>query len=160
MMKKDSFLIGILSAILILVVAALALFFARKDNLIYSEGKEPENVVNNYVVAIHKKDYERAYSYLADLKYKPNFDTFKTSFLNHMIDPASAGIEIGKSEVSGTNASVEIGILFNPGDPFSGGYRNTEYGLLIQQNGEWKIKQLPYTVWSYDWYNESMKPIQ
>lgn len=159
-MKNDKFLLGILVGVLVLVVVALVMFFARKDNLAYADGKEPADVVNNYIVAIHKKDYEKAYNYLAELKYKPNFDTFKASFLNHMIDPASAGIEIGKAEIAGENASVEMGILSNPGDPFSGGYRNTEYGLLVKQSGEWKIKQLPYTVWSYDWYNESLKPVQ
>ena len=160
MMKRDKFLLWILVGIVLLVVVALVMFFNRKDNLTYSEGKEPTDVVNNYIVAIHKKDYERAYSLLADLKYKPTYDNFKTAFLNHMVDPASAGIEIGKAETSGDNASVEIGVLSNPGDPFSGGYRNTEYGLLVREAGEWKIKQLPYTVWSYDWYSETMKPAQ
>ncbi len=153
-MKKDRFLIGILLGIVVLIVVALAVFFTRKDNLMYVDGSEPSDIVTNYVVAVHKKDYEKAYSYLADLPNKPTFENFKTAFINHSVDPASAGLEIGKAELSETTASVEFGIIFNPGDPFSGGYRNTEYGQLVKQNGVWKISQLPYTVWAYDWYTD------
>lgn len=159
-MKRDNFLLGILAGIGILVILALGLFFVRQDNLTYTAGKTPDEVIQNYVVAVHKKDYEKAYSYLAELQYKPTYDQFKTAFLDRTIDPASAGIELGESDISGDNANVEVGVLFNPGDPFSGGYRNTEYGLLVKQGGEWKIKQLPYTLWAYDWYTESMKWIK
>lgn len=152
-MKKDRFLISILVGIVVLIFVALAVFFTRKDNLNFVDGVAPEDVVTNYIVAIHKKDYEKAYSYLADLTYKPTFEAFKTAFLNHTVDPVNAGLEIGRVEVSGTIASVELGIVYEAGDPFGGGYRNTEYGQLVKQNGVWKIKQLPYTVWSYDWYN-------
>ena len=53
MMKRDKFLLGILVGIVLLVVVALVLFFNRKDNLTYSEGKEPTDVVNNYLSLIH-----------------------------------------------------------------------------------------------------------
>ena len=55
-MKQDRFLIGILIGIVILVVAALTVFFTRKDNLIYVTEETPEGVVQNYVVALHKRD--------------------------------------------------------------------------------------------------------
>jgi hypothetical protein len=159
-MKQDRFLIGILIGIAVLMIVALAVFFSRKDNLNYVADDTPEGVVQNYVVALHKRDFEKAYGYLADLENKPTLEQFHQSFLNHSIDPANAGLEVGKSEISGDSASVSLGIIFNSRDPFSEGYRNTEYAQLVRQNGAWKIKQMPYNFWAYDWYQPTPFPVK
>ena len=151
-MKKDRFLIGILIGIVVLVVAALVVFITRKDNLNYVSDETPEGVVQNYVVALHKRDFDRAYSYLANLPNKPTPDVFRSSFLNHNVDPTNAGLEIGKTEISAETASVSLGVIYSPNDPFSGGYRNSDYAQLVRQAGAWKIKQLPNNFWAYDWY--------
>ncbi|MCX6067533.1 MAG: hypothetical protein NT121_17545 [Chloroflexi bacterium] len=159
-MKQDRFLTGILIGIVILVVAALGVFFTRKDNLTYVADDTPEGVVQNYVVALHKRDFEKAYQYLANLKDKPTLEQFRQSFLNHNVDPTNAGLEIGKTELNGSTAIVTLGIVNSPGDPFSTGYRNAEYAQLINDNGAWKIKQLPYNFWSYDWYQPTQVPVK
>jgi len=151
-MKQDRFLTGILIGIAVLIVLALGVFFVRKDNLTYVADNTPEGVVQNYVVALHKRDFDKAYTYLADLKDKPTPEQFRQSFLNHSVDPTNAGLELGKTEISGKTAVVDLGIIFGPNDPFSGGYRNTEYAQLVQENNAWKIKQMPYSFWAYDWY--------
>lgn len=157
-MKQDRFLTGILIGIAVLIVAALAVFFSRKDNLTYVSDATPEGVVQDYVVAVHKRDFQRAYGYLADLTNKPTYEQFRNAFLNREVDPTNTGMEIGKSEISGDSASVSLGIIFSPSDPFSSGYRNSDYAQLVSQNGTWKIKQLPYSFWSYGWYQEYPKP--
>lgn len=158
-MKQDRFLVGILIGIVVLMVLALVVFFTRQDNLKYVDEDTPAGVVQNYVVALHKKDYERAYGYLADLPNKPTTSEFRQSFLNHMVDPTNAGIEIGDTEISDDNASIELGVVFSASDPFSSGYRNVDYAMLIRQQGAWKIKQLPYNFWSYEWYQDIQKPM-
>ena len=65
-MRQDRFLTGILIGIGILVVAALAMFFIRRDDQAYLSDDTPEGVVHNYVVSILNKDYEKAYGYLAE----------------------------------------------------------------------------------------------
>jgi hypothetical protein len=157
-MKQDRFLTGILIGIAVLIALALAVFFSRKDNLNYVSDDTPEGVVQNYVVALHKRDFDKAYGYLADVANKPTPELFRQSFLNHNVDPTNAGLEIGKTEISAETASVELGIIYSPSDPFSGGYRNAEYAQLLRQNGAWKIKQLPYNFWSYDWYQPTAIP--
>jgi hypothetical protein len=157
-MKQDRFLTGILIGIAALVVLALVVFFVRKDNLVYVADNTPEGVVQNYVVALHKRDYEKAYSYLANLKDKPTPDQFRQSFLNHNVDPVNAGLEIGKTEISGNTATVSLAVIFSPGDPFSSGYRNTDYAQMVQENGAWKIKQMPFNFWAYDWYQPTPMP--
>lgn len=159
-MKQDRFLTGILVGIVILVVAALGVFFTRKDNLTYVADDTPEGVVQNYVVALHKRDFEKAYQYLANLKDKPTLEQFRQSFLNHNVDPTNAGLEIGKTELNGNSAIVTLGVINSPSDPFSTGYRNAEYAQLVNENGAWKIKQLPYNFWSYDWYQPTPVPVK
>ena len=157
-MKQDRFLIGILIGIAVLIVIALAVFFTRKDDLNYVSDATPEGVVQNYVVALHKHDFDKAYTYLADLPNRPTPELFRQAFLNHNIDPTNVGLEIGKSEISGETASVSLGIIYSPNDPFSSGYRNTDYAQLVRQKGAWKIKLLPSNFWAYDWYQPNTVP--
>jgi len=160
-MKQDRFLTGILIGIAVLIVVALTVFFNRKDgNLNYVADDTPAGVVQNYVVALHKRDFEKAYNYLADLQNKPSQEQFHQSFLNHSIDPANAGVEIGKAEIVGNSASVSLGLVYGQSDPFSSGYRNTDYAQLVQQNGAWKIKQMPNNFWAYDWYQPTPPPVK
>jgi hypothetical protein len=159
-MKQDRFLIGILVGIAVLIIVALTVFFSRKDNLNYVADDTPEGVVQNYVVALHKRDFDKAYGYLAELENKPRLEQFHQSFLNHNIDPANAGAEIGKAEIVGNSASVSLGVIYGQSDPFSSGYRNADYAQLVLQNGVWKIKQMPYQFWAYDWYQPTPLPVK
>jgi hypothetical protein len=159
-MKQDRFLLGILAGIAVLVFIALVVFFLRPDNLEYGEDLTPEGVVRNYIVAIHLKDYEKAYTYLTEGQYKPTLEEFTQPFLLNHISPGNAGVEVLESQTSGDGASVQLSILYNPGDPFSGSYRNSEYASLERQDNLWKIKEMPYTFWSYDWYQEPYEEIK
>ncbi len=152
-MKQDRFLTGILIGIGLLVVIALTVFFTRKDSQTYVAEDVPEGVIHNYVVAILNKDYEKAYGYLADLEHKPTLNAFRQSFLNGNVNPNNAAVDIGGSNVSGEEASVEVAMIYNPSDPFSSGYRDSQRAILVKQNGAWKISSMPtYYFWDYNWY--------
>src|SRR4051812_11295777 len=139
-MKQDRFFTGILIGIAALVIVALVVFFMRKDNLVYVADDNPVGVVQNYVVALHKHDYEKAYAYLADLEYKPPLEQFQQSFINHNIDPTNSALELGKAEITGKSATVQLNVNNSPRDPFSSEYVNADYAQLVNQNGAWKIK--------------------
>jgi len=157
-MKQDRFLTGILIGIGLLVVAALAVFFTRKDTQSYMPDDKPEGVVHNYVLAILNKDYERAYGYLADLEYKPTYEEFRRPFLNRYVNPQNAAVDVGESEISGDEASVEVSQIYNSSDPFSTGYRDVQRAILVNQNGAWRISSMPaYNFWDYSWYREVPK---
>ena len=157
-MKQDRFLTGILIGIAVLIVLALVVFFVRKDNLTYVADNTPEGVVQNYVVALHKREFDKAYAYLANLESKPTPEEFRQSFLNHMVNPANTGLEIGKVELNGETATVSLALIYSPNDPFTNSYRNTEYAQLVKENSAWKIKQMPYNFWSYEWYHPTAMP--
>lgn len=152
-MKQDRFLTGILIGIGVLVIAALAVFFIRKDTQTYISEDTPEGVVHNYVVAVLNKDYKKAYSYLADLDHKPTYDQFRNSFITGMLRPENSAVDIGKSEISGDDAYVEVAMIYNASDPFSTGSRDVQRAIVVKQNGAWKISSMPtYYLWDYSWY--------
>ena len=157
-MKQDRFLVGILVGIGILVVVALALFFTRQDEQEYVSENTPEGVVHNYALAVYREEYEKAYAYLAETENKPTYNEFRQAFFNNFVDPSNAGLELGETEIVGNEAYVTVYLIYNPSDPFSSGYRNTETARLERQDGEWKLLQMPYNFWSYDWYQP--KPAQ
>jgi hypothetical protein len=159
-MKQDRFLTGILIGIAVLIVIALGVFFTRKDNLVYVDESNPAGVVQNYIVAVQKHDYEKAYAYLADLKDKPTYQQFRESFFNNYVSPAGTGVEILTTEISDDLASVELSLIYNQSGLFSSDYRNIDYARLVLQQGAWKIKQLPGNFWAYDWYQPTPQPVK
>jgi hypothetical protein len=157
-MKQDRFLTGILVGIGLLVVAALAVFFTRKDGQTYISDAAPEGVVHNYVLAVLNKDYEKAYGYLADLDHKPTYEQFRDAFLRGLVNPANSAVDIGGSDINNETASVEVVLINSPSDPFSTGYRDNQHALLVRQGGTWKLSSMPgYYLWEYSWYTEVPK---
>lgn len=157
-MKQDKFLTGILIGIGALILLALVLFFTRQETREYVSDSTPEGVTHNYILAVLDKDYEKAYTYLADLEHKPSYDEFRQSFLNGMVNPDNVGVDLGEVEISGDDASVELTIYYSYNDPFSSRYGNPDRANLIQQNGAWKLSYMPYSFWDYNWYQEPFNP--
>lgn len=157
-MKQDRFLTGILIGIGALILLALGLFFVRQDQRGYVAEDTPEGVVNNYVLAVLNKDFEKAYGYLADMKYKPEYEDFRQSFLSGMVSPDNVGMDIGDSQIAGDEASVDLTLYYSYNDPFTTRYGNPDRALLVEQNGEWKLSFMPYNFWDFNWYQEPYKP--
>ena len=157
-MKQDRFLLGILVGIGLLIVVALGLFFTRQDTQEYRTDDTPEAIVHNYSLALFRDEHEKAYGYLAEGETKPTYNEFRESFLNHYVDPGNTGLEIGETEIEGDQAFVVLYLIYNSSDPFSSGYRGTETARLERQNGEWKLVQMPYSFWAYDWYEPTPVP--
>lgn len=157
-MKQDKFLTGILIGVGALIVLALVLFFTRQDQRDYLAEDTPEGVAHNYVLAVLNKDYEKAYGYLADLKYKPTYKEFRQSFLNNIVNPEGIGLDIGEAAITGDEAVVELTLYYSYSDPFSSRYGSPDRAVLVDQDGTWKISTMPYNFWDYNWYQEPFTP--
>jgi len=152
-MKQDRFLLGILIFIVLLVVIALGIFLIRGDDQSYGSEDSPEGVVWNYTLAVQNMDFERAYSYLADNIHKPDFETFRYSFLNNQLDTNNASIQIGATRNSGGfEAFVEVAVIYSSNDLFSSPNPRGEIASLIKQSQDWKITSMPHPYWGWDWY--------
>ena len=154
-MKQDRFLIGILVFIGLLVVAALALFFLRQDVRTYGPETTPEGVLFNYVLAVQKKDFKRAYGYLADSEGKPPYDYFLQNFQYAQMD---AALEILSTTVEGDQAWVDLTLHYMGNGPFDNGWSTTDSARLLQQDGHWKLTYMPTPYWGYDWYQQTLIP--
>ncbi len=158
-MRQDRFLTGILIGIVVLIVAALVVFFTRKNEAAYVPESTPEGVVHNYVLAILNKDYPKAYGYLADLDNKPTLAQFRQAFAVGRLMPDNSGTKVGASTITGNDATVEVSMVFGPSDPFSSSPTNVGVAQLVRQNGAWKISSMPtYNMWDYSWYQPAPKP--
>jgi hypothetical protein len=82
-MRNDRVLFGILIGIGVLVMVALVLFFIRQGQITYGDDSTPAGALQNYLLAIQKRDYERAYSYMADQPGKPSLEPFRQAFLTY-----------------------------------------------------------------------------
>jgi hypothetical protein len=159
-MKQDRFLLVLLGVILALIVLALALFFTRQQSLDYVADDSPQGVVHNYVIALLKKDYEKAYSYLYEDPKKPSLETFKTAFVSRQLDPSAVSVEIGDMQQGERQVTVNLLILHSGTDPFSSGYNEQASAtLVLTKKGEWKLSSMPYPFWSWDWYNPPVEPV-
>lgn len=159
-MRQDRFLIGILAGIGLLVVLSLAVFFMRRGTQNYGPEDTPEGVLQNYVVALQRGDYPRAYRYVADFANKPDLPLFQQPFVNYQQrDLSLTGVEIGSTSLSadGKTALVYLVLLHTGNGPFNQGYRETNTATLELSGGVWKISMMPYPFWIYDWNQPTLE---
>ncbi len=160
-MVKDRFLLIILIVITGLAVLAVGLFFLRQGQQDYGPDDTPQGVVRNYVVALGKKDFQRAYAYLREGQGKPDFDRFRQDFLARQLDISGTAVQIGETQPSGADVIVSLQVIHSGGGPFGDVYRESSSGVVTKDAaGAWKIVSMPYPYWGWDWYNpQSLKPV-
>ena len=152
-MKQDRFLIGILIGIGVLILSALILFYSRQSQMQYSSGDIPAAVVKNYLLALNKKDYARAYGYLKSGEGKPTADEFAKVFLSSAGELRNMDVQILETSLAGSSASVDLVLNnVNSGRTYRI-YQQEESAQLVLENGAWKIETMPYPYWSYDWFS-------
>jgi hypothetical protein len=152
-MKQDRFLLAVLIVIVALVIIALALFFIRRDDQEYGAEDSPEGVVRNYVLALQKGDYDRAYAYLAEDQNKPSFDSYQNDLLMSRRELANVSVQLGETGQTGEKALVALTVIHAAGGPFADAWREENSALLARdQIGSWKISRMPYPMWGPAWY--------
>lgn len=152
-MKNDRFLMMIILSVAALVIAALALFFIRRDDQQYGPEDSPEGVVRNYLLALQKGDYERSYAYLADDDNKPGFDDYQNDLLVLSRELANISVQLGETNQTGEKALVNLTLIHAAGGPFADSWRETNTALMVKDStGTWKIARMPYPLWGPAWY--------
>lgn len=157
-MKQDRFLLGILIAIGLLVIAAFALFLIRPQEQTYGDDNTPDGTVRNYVLALHNSDYEKAYGYLQTAENMPTLEEFRQVFLRQELEIERLSIQIQDSEQAAEEAVVNLVINHGGGSPFGSSWRENTSAILTQEQGSWKIVSMPYPYWYWDWY--TVKPVR
>jgi hypothetical protein len=150
-MKQDRFLTGILIGIVVLVIAALALYFVRREQAVYQPEDTPAGVVHNFVLALHNSEYEKAHSYLAETNLKPSLTAFRQPFISRELDVQANSLQIGETDLNGEEAIVAVTVVHASKNPFNDVYHTLDTVTLVQQDGQWRITALPYPYWYWEW---------
>lgn len=152
-MKQDRLLLIILAVIGGLVALALTLFFVRQRAQEYGPENTPSGVVRNYALALEKKDYQRAYSYLADLETTRRFEDFRRYFLGDSWRREEVALRIVSERIAGEEAWVDLTIIHSSGGGIFGEavWQSDETAILVFQNNAWKITQMPSPYWDWEW---------
>lgn len=156
-MKQDRFLIGILIFIGILVAAALLIYFIRDASQTYQPDDTPEHILQNFVIALQTGDYAKAYNYLAEGEAKPTLSEFRQEFLMRQSEIGSLALQILATNQAEDETIITISILHSDLSPFGGGWRETAGVRLLLQNGRWRIREMPYSLWDMRWYDPNAK---
>jgi len=153
-MKQDKFLLTIVIGIGVIALAVVALTLARRSTA-YRTDETPEAIVHNYILAVQKKDYERAYALLADQPNKPDLETFQSDLLMNNSDIQRYVFRLETVDESSSTALVRVVQTQNS---MIDSYRNDELARLTKTPDGWRLTQMPYPLWGWSWYQEPVKP--
>ena len=159
-MKGTKFLFAVAVGVIILVAGLLISALLYFERFQYQADDTPEGVIHNYLLALQRKDYARAYSYLSPSLpgYPADVELFAAD-VNH----APYDLNWYKDEVSLTVGSVEFyddgaGVAvrrdkLHAGDRFDNGQSSyTFYVSLHREDGAWKISWAEW-YWYACWTN-------
>ena len=150
MKSTDKFLIGIVVGIVLLVVVAFVVALTRPEPT-YRAEDTPEGVAHNYLLALKKGDYQRAYGYLSPTLegYPASADAFaedvEDSSRRFRFDTDTT-LAVESASVTGNRAVVDVRkSRFSGGDLFDSNQYTTIFEMKLQlEDGEWKIMDAAY----------------
>jgi hypothetical protein len=158
MKTTDKILICIVAGIVLLIVVAFVFTFTRPEATYLAEDT-PEGIAHNYLLALQKEEYERAYSYLS-----PTIKGYPSSvdkFIKHVHNNAwqfrlnvNATLSVESTKITGNSAVVAMReTRFRGGDLFDSGQSSSLFNMdLHLENGVWKIVDSDYYFawcWGY-----------
>jgi hypothetical protein len=159
MQRHDKFFIIIIIGVVLLIVVALVIMFTS-DAAEYVDDSSPEGVAQNFLLALQKEDYSRAYSYLS--KTIPDFPNtlsqFKTSIgeQEFTVERRKALVFSVESVelVGSTRAEVTFTEIRSSGSGLLSGDQSFGYFsiTLLKENDQWKVKECSnYLFFSWKW---------
>ncbi|HLE27361.1 MAG TPA: hypothetical protein VI793_04545 [Anaerolineales bacterium] len=146
MKSTDRFLIGIVIGVVVLVIAAFGVAFLGPKPA-YQSDDTPEGVAHNYLLAIQREDYARAYGYLSpDLRGYPASDEqfiedMYNNRWNFRLDSNPATLTVGSTRITGNLAIVTVRetVFYSTGLFDSYESANTFEVSLRRYDGVWKV---------------------
>lgn len=150
MKNTDKFLIGIVAGIVALVIAAFVVTLTRPEPT-YQPEDTPKGVTHNYLLALQKEEYERAYGYLSPTLdgYPADVDEFIEAMADHSwrfrLD-TDATLAVESDRVTGSRATVKVReSRFRGGGLMDSSQSVTQFDMELQlEEGVWKIVDADY----------------
>jgi hypothetical protein len=150
MKSTDKVLIGIVGGIILLVGITLVIILTKPEPT-YQPDDTPEGAAYNYLLALQKEDYEKAYSYLSPtiFGYPTSVNEFTEDVLNNSWMfrlNRETTISIKSTSINGAIATVTVlESSFSGGDLFSSGQSTSNFNMkLILRDDKWRILDSRY----------------
>jgi len=150
MKGTDKFLIGIVVGIVLLVVIAFAVVLARPEPT-YQAEEMATGVTHNYLLALQKEDYERAYRYLSPTLagYPESVEAFAETvedFNWRFRTDTETTLTVLSERVVGSRTVVEMReSRFYRGGLFGSGQTTNTFEVKLEQEaGAWKVVDAGY----------------
>jgi len=143
MSKTDNWVFGALVGfVLVLMVVAIVFGALNARHAHYETADTPEAALHNFVLAVNRGDYKRAYTLLADVPCKPTYDAFRGTL---SVPLTVSDIEILDKTVQGGQATltVDVDILWRPPSLFmETAIPETHHGTvkLVNTRQGWRLE--------------------
>ncbi|MGB0383870.1 MAG: hypothetical protein ACPGWR_03520 [Ardenticatenaceae bacterium] len=146
MKGNEKFLLAIVLGVLLLLGVTFAVALLRPAPT-YQSDEQPGGVAHNYLLALQRQEFERAYGYLSPtLKgYPPSADRFATDILDNrwnfeFNNNASVSVVVDSVKVISEEAVISIRqTTFYRDGSLSSQYTTTFTIRLRQTDGAWKL---------------------
>jgi hypothetical protein len=152
MKSSDKLLIGIVAGIVVLVIAAFVITLGRPEPT-YQAEDTPQGVAHNYLLALQKRDFERAYGYLSRTLpgYPVSVEMFRADIGSYGFDENTT-LAVESARVTGNRAEVDVRqSYFYREDPFRSSESSWVFKMELQLDGdEWKIVRSD-NYFAYQW---------
>ncbi len=136
--------IGAMVLIAIILVMALS---GEKSVSLLPEGT-PEGTVQRFFIALQDEDYIKAYTYITPpANDKMSYDAWRSSYYRSS-EKSVWKVTIGKSKITGDEATVDVVIdVFRPQGPFSEPVNTNRMNFSLKKAGSsWTITS-PVDLW-------------
>lgn len=155
MASTNRLLIGIVVGIVLLVVAAFAVTLFRREPAFQAEDN-PEGVAHNYLLALQREDYERAYGYLSStlegrpVSVKRFIEDAESYYRSWSATDTTLAVESAKVTDDGAVVTVRESRFYG-GDLFDSSQHTSVFEMELQlEDGEWKIVDSDrYFAWAW-----------
>lgn len=157
--QPDLFLVGIITAVVLLILLAIFLVWQTPSTAEYQAEDSPEGIAHNYLLALQREEYERAYGYLSPNLpgYPPSAEAFFTDVHRWCFRDSerTAPLAVVDSDMVGQRAVVTISeTIYHRRDgllDFGRDYYQRLIDVSLEQiDGRWYIQHSD-RCWSYDW---------
>lgn len=142
MNRSNKVLIGILIGIGLIVLAGFMIAVQWQEPQ-YRPGESAEDVVYNYLLAVQKEDYQRAYGYLdpyaKDFPSRISFEQYNYKWMPSNRGRGSFEIEIIEQDALAAKAVVHIVNTYG-GSFFDTDYSSSDYRIEMRKvRGNWRL---------------------
>ena len=159
MRSPDKLLLGIVVGILVLILTVFGITLLRPEAA-YQSDETPEGVVHNYLLALQKGDFERAYQYLAHglTGYPPTSDRFEENVdrYSYAFHTGSDNtLSVDSADINGELATITVReTRFFANGLFDSSQRVGVFEVeLRKEEGDWRIYEADAyfaNCWTFD----------